>query len=162
GYLKITAPFSGIVTKRYADTGAMIQAGTASQTQARPVVRIAEVDHLRLILPAPESIVSRINVEAPVEVRADSLQRLFQVRVSRFTGQLDTGTQTMDTEVDIANPSGTLRPGMYGYASIMLDRRSGALAVPVQAVAQGARPTVMIIDGEGKVEERVVKLGLET
>ena len=62
GYLRITAPFSGVVTKRYADTGAMIQAGTASQTQAMPVVRVAQTDRLRLVLPVPESIVPRIRI----------------------------------------------------------------------------------------------------
>lgn len=161
-YLRIVAPFDGMVTKRYADTGAMIQAGTASQTQTMPVVRIAEVNRLRLVLPVPESIVARIHVGSPVEVRVDSLQRVFQGAVSRFSGQLSASTRTMDTEVDIANPSGLIRPGMYGYASVVTDRRADTLAVPIQAVARGARPTVMVIRDDGQVEERAVKVGLET
>ena len=56
-YARITAPFAGVISKRYADTGAMIQAGTASQTQAMPVVRLAEDHLLRLVLPVPESVV---------------------------------------------------------------------------------------------------------
>ncbi len=162
GYLQIVAPFSGVVTKRYADTGAMIQAGTASQTQAMPVVRIAQIDRLRLVLPVPESVVSRIRVGTPVEVRVDSLQRVFQGKVSRFTGQLNSSTRTMDTEVDLANPGGVIRPGMYGYAALVLDRRMDALAVPVQAVAHGAHPTVMVVNSNGEVEERRVQVGLET
>src|SRR5580692_7635773 len=57
-YAVITAPFAGVVTKRYANTGALIQAGTASQTQAMPVVRLSENGRLRLALPVPESAVS--------------------------------------------------------------------------------------------------------
>ena len=151
GYLRIVAPFSGVVTKRYADTGAMIQAGTASQSQALPVVRIAQVDHLRLNLPVPESIVSRIRVGNPVEVRVDSLQRVFQGRVSRFAGELKASTRTMDTEVDIDNREGLIRPGMYGYAVARVgEPRRDALAVPVQAVSRGVTPSVMVVNAKGE------------
>ena len=162
GYLRITAPFSGLVTKRYADTGAMIQAGTASQTQAMPVVRISQVDRLRLVLPAPESMVTRIHIGSPVEVRVDSLGRVFEGRVARFTGRLNASTRTMDTEVDVANPQRLIRPGMYGYASVVLDTRSSAIAVPLQAVSRGLKPTVLVIGGDGAIEERQVKTGLQT
>jgi membrane fusion protein, macrolide-specific efflux system len=64
--------------------------------------------------------------------------------------------------VDVKNADSLIRPGMYGYASLVLDSRTDALAVPVQAIAQGARPTVMTIGPEGRIEERVVKIGLET
>ncbi len=163
-YLRVTAPFSGLVTKRYADTGAMIQAGTASQTQAMPLVRISQVDRLRLALPVPESIVSRIRIGSPVEVRVDSLQRVFQGRVSRFSGRLEATTRTMETEVDIPNPGGELMPGMYGYASLVLDKRQEALAVPVQAVhGIGSKPTVLVFsDTNRKLETRPVTVGLET
>ena len=161
-YLQIVAPFSGVVTKRYADTGAMIQAGTASQTQAMPVVRIAQIDRLRLVLPVPESAVSRIRIGSPIEVRVESLQRVFQGRVSRFSGQLATSTRTMDTEVDIENPQGVIRPGMYGSASVRLDSRPDVLTVPVQAVAQGVTPTVLVVGMDGKIAERPVRIGLET
>ena len=57
-YAVITAPFTGVVTKRYANTGSLIQAGTSSQTQAMPVVRLSENGLLRLALPVPESAVS--------------------------------------------------------------------------------------------------------
>jgi RND family efflux transporter MFP subunit len=162
-YLRITAPFSGIVTKRYADTGAMIQAGTASQTQAMPVVRISDVDRLRLVLPVPESVTPRVKIGSPVEVRVDSLNRVFQGRVARFNGRLDTGTRTMEAEVDVQNPGGAIKPGMYGYASLRLERRDNVLAVPVQAanVKSGAA-TVLVVAPGGTLEERVIRTGLET
>jgi RND family efflux transporter MFP subunit len=162
-YLRVTAPFSGMITRRYGDPGAMIQAGTASQTQAMPVVRLSQVDRLRLALPVPESVVPRIRPGSPVEVRVDSLRRVFQGRISRFTGALNSSTRTMETEVDLHNPGYVLKPGMYGVASLKLNRRVDALAVPVQAVSgHDTVPTVLVVNGSHMLEERKVLLGLET
>lgn len=162
-YLKITAPFSGVITKRLADPGAMIQAGTASHVQAMPVVQLSQVDHLRLVLPVPESVVSRIRTDAPVEVRVESLKRVFQGRISRFSGKLDSSTRTMETEVDLPNSNFVIKPGMFGYATLVLDRRLDALSVPVQALSGRRSPaTVLLVNGEKRLEERQVNLGLET
>ena len=68
-YTRVTAPFTGVITKRYADTGSMIQAGTASQSQAMPVVRLSQNSLLRLILPVPESAVPTVHIGQQVEVR---------------------------------------------------------------------------------------------
>lgn len=161
-YLKITAPFAGVVTKRYAHPGAMIQAGTASQTQAMPVVRISQIHRLRLVLPVPESAVSRVKLGGAVEVRVDALQQVFQGRVARFNDRLDAATRTMETEVDIDNRTGVILPGMFGTATIVLETRAEALAVPVQAVSGHAtKPAVMVVKG-GVLEERTVTLGMET
>jgi RND family efflux transporter MFP subunit len=161
-YLKITAPFAGVVTKRYAHPGAMIQAGTASQTQAMPVVRISQIHHLRLVLPVPESAVSRVHLGGAVEVRVDALKQVFQGKVARFSDRLDASTRTMETEVDIDNRTGTILPGMFGTATIVLETRDDVLAVPVQAVAgQGTKPMVFVVKN-GVLEERAVTLGLET
>ena len=162
-YLRITAPFSGVVTKRYADAGAMIQAGTASQTQAMPVIRLSQVDRLRLVLPVPESIVARVKIGSPVNVRVDALQRVFSGKVTRFTGRLDSATRTMETEVDLSNPGHTILPGMYGYASLSLDQRGQALVVPVQAISgHGTTPSIYVVNDANVLEQRQVKLGLET
>jgi multidrug efflux pump subunit AcrA (membrane-fusion protein) len=163
GYLKVTAPFPGMITRRSVDAGAMIQAGTASATQAIPIVRLSQVDHLRLVLPVPESIASRIHVGTPVEIRLDSLNRIFQGRVARFSGQLSSSTRTMEAEVDVPNPDRALMPGMYGYATLRLDRRNDTLAVPVQAVtAHDTNPKVYAVNSWNKLEERLIVLGIET
>jgi RND family efflux transporter MFP subunit len=162
-YLKISAPFSGLITQRHGDPGAMIQAGTSSHTQALPVVRLSKVDHLRLILPVPESLVSRIRVGQPIEVRVDTLNRVFQGRVSRSTGKLDTSTRTMETEVDIPNPERALKPGMYGFATLQVERKLDALSVPIQAISgQGSTASVLLVNGKKELEERRVDLGMET
>jgi RND family efflux transporter MFP subunit len=162
-YSKITAPFAGVISKRYADTGAMIQAGTSSQTQAMPLVRLSEIYKLRLVLPVPESIVSKIHLGEVVEVRVVSLNRSFPGTVSRFSDTVSTATRTMETEVDVLNPGLTLVPGMYAEANLTLDRRQNALAIPLMAVSmQGDKTSVFVVTAENKVEERQVKLGIQT
>lgn len=162
-YSRITAPFSGVITKRFADTGAMIQAGTASQTQAMPLVRLSQNDRLRLVLAVPESIVPRIRTGAPVEVNVESLGKTFSGTVSRFAGRIQASTRTMETEVDVPNPRLVLIPGMYASVVLNIDRKDDALAVPLQAVADHEnRPSVFIVNAEKRIEERPVRLGIET
>ena len=160
-YTRITAPFAGVVSHRYADTGAMIQAGTSSQTQAMPVIKLSETDRLRLSIPVPESAVARIAIGQPVEVRVDALQRTFPGTIARFSGKLDPDTRTMETEVDVVNRDRTLVPGMYAYASVGLQRARGVLAVPVQAVDRGENSASVFVVRNGTLERHTVKIGLE-
>ena len=127
-YTKITAPFAGVVTRRYADTGSMLQAGTASNTQALPVVKLSQNSLLRLILPVPESAVPTVHIGQIVEVRVPTLNRLFSGNVARFSGRISPATRTMDTEVDVLNPSLMLIPGMYAEVNLTLDHRPAAAA----------------------------------
>ncbi|MBV8819521.1 MAG: efflux RND transporter periplasmic adaptor subunit [Acidobacteriaceae bacterium] len=162
-YTAITAPFSGIVTKRYANTGAMVQAGTSSQQQAMPVVRVAEINLLRLILPVPESAVPKVKIGAPVDVKVSSLNRVFLGRVSRFTGTVAESTRTMDTEVDVSNPSMTLLPGMLAEVNLTTERSPSALTLPLDAVERtGAASRVFEVTPTGIVRLRPVTVGLET
>jgi len=133
-YARITAPFTGVITHRYADTGAMIQAGTSSQSQAMPVVRLSQNDKLRLVIPVPESAVSRIHLGGPVSVAVQSLHKTVTGAVARFADRLDTDTRTMRVEVDVPNPDLTLVPGMYADATLVLDQVKGAIVAPVQAI----------------------------
>ena len=170
-YTRVIAPFAGVITRRYADTGSMIQAGTASQTQAMPVVKLSENSLLRLILPVPESAVPTVHIGQQVEVRVPTLNRSFPGRVARFVEKVSVATRTMDTEVDVANPSLILIPGMYAEVNLTLDRRDKVLAVPVMAVDRansdsepGAAQTgeVLIVTPNNRVEKRKVTLGIES
>ncbi len=162
GYLHVTAPFDGVVTKRFADTGAMIQAGSSSQ--AKPIVRIAQINVLRLILPVSEALVPRLRLGMPVEVRVESLSRSFSGRLARFSHQIQTATRTMETEVDVPNAAGLLVAGMFAQAHLRLDEKKNALSVPVEAVDPGAdgKSSVLIVTGEGSLVRREVTLGLQT
>jgi RND family efflux transporter MFP subunit len=173
-YTKVTAPFAGVITKRYANTGSMIQAGIASNTQAMPLVSLSENAQLRLILPVPESAVPGVHIGQQVEVKVPTLNRSFPGRVARFSDKLQLSTRTMDTEVDVSNPSLVLIPGMYAEVNLTLAQKNNVLTVPVTAVDVDTAPeggdgnkgatsgTVMLIGPENHLEVRKVKLGLET
>jgi RND family efflux transporter MFP subunit len=162
-YARITAPFAGVITHRYADTGAMIQAGTSSQTQTMPLVRLSENSLLRLILPVPESAVARIHVHEPVSIVVPTLDKTYPGTVARFADQVNGETRTMHTEVDVKNDDLTLVPGMYANATLTLDERKGVLVVPVQAVDRGdAKSTVMVVTPAHQIEVRDVTLGSES
>jgi multidrug resistance efflux pump len=94
-YTHVTAPFAGVVTKRYADTGSMLQAGTSSNTQALPLVRLSENRLLRLVLPVPESAVPTVHIGQNVDVRVPTLSRTFSGRVARFAEKVSSATRTM-------------------------------------------------------------------
>jgi len=163
GYETITAPFDGRITKRYASQGSMIQAGTASQSQAMPVVRIAQDDPLRLILPVPESSVPSVRIGSEVDVRVASLGRSITGKVTRYTGNVQLSTRTMDTEVDVANPSHTLIPGMYAEVDLALAEHRNALAAPPDAIDRtGSDTRVYAISPEGVVHVATVQTGIET
>ena len=160
-YTQITVPFTGVITKRYADPGALIQAGTSTGTE--PLVRLSENDRLRIVFPVSVSYVSGIKVGDPVEIRLDStLKRTITGKVTRFSRKVETATRTMEVQVDVPNEDLSLTPGLYATALLKTDLHRAALSVPVQAVArEKGVETVYIINKDHKIEERSVKIGLE-
>ena len=161
-YTKITAPYSGVVTTRYADTGSLIAAGTSTSTQSEPIVRLAQISVLRLVLPIPESIVSDIRLGDPIKVHVQALNQDFTGKVSRFADSLDEQTRTMHTEIDFQNPDGRLMPGMYVEASVPPAVRKAALTVPLEAVrTNGAEGTALVVNSQNVLEERKLQLGLQ-
>ena len=161
-YTSITAPFEGVITKRYANLGAMVQAGISSQSQAMPVVRLSQTNVLRLVLPVPESAVSRIHPGQTLNLRVSALNETIPGRVARIAGTLQMATRTMDTQVDVSNANLKLIPGMYAEVTLNLDERHGVLTVPLDAI-EGAGATAHVYAvREGKVQTVPVTLGLET
>lgn len=159
-YTRVTAPFAGVITRRYADIGSMIQAGTASQTQAMPVVKLSQTNLLRLILPVPESVVPTVHIGQQVEVRVPTLSRSFPGRVARFTGKVSSSTRTMDTEVDVPNPGLVLLPGMYAEVDLTLARRNKVLTIPSAAIDPNRQ--VMVVTPNNRIEVRTLGVGLES
>jgi RND family efflux transporter MFP subunit len=161
-YSVVAAPFSGVITKRYADTGSLIQAGTASNTQAMPVVQLAQSDILRLRMPVPEADVPYIEDGGTVLVKVQATGKDFTGKVIRFARALDPSTRTMITEVDVANPKLELSPGMYAEATISLQQRKGVLTLPIQAVLQGdSQSYVLVLDSSNHVQKKIVTLGVQ-
>lgn len=161
-YSKIIAPFDGVVTQRYANLGALMQAGTSS-TQATPLVRLSQENKFRLVIPVPEPDVRYIRIGDPVQVRVPALNQTFVGHVTRFSVDVTSETRTMHTEVDVANPGYKLVPGLYAEADLTFDETPKAIAVPTQAVDhEGANVSVMVVDDAGQIERRRVILGIQT
>jgi RND family efflux transporter MFP subunit len=162
-YEQIIAPFTGVVTKRYADTGSLIQAGQNNNTQTLPVVQVAESDLLRLRMPVPEGDVPYIQVGGDVRVTVSATGHTFTGKIIRFSRALDTNTRTMLTEVDVPNLDLSLDPGMYAETTIQLQQKNDALILPAQAVVQnGDQSYVLVVDATNHVEKRGVTLGIQT
>jgi RND family efflux transporter MFP subunit len=162
-YARIPAPFSGVVTQRYANLGALVQAGTNSSTQAMPIVKLSEDDLFRLVIPIPESYVHYIRVGDPVSVRVPSLNQTFPGKVARFSVDVQEDTRTMHTEVDVANPKHVLMPGLYAEASVSLEHRDDIPSVPLQAINhEGDKTTVLVVNPDGDIEDRPITLGIQT
>ncbi|MGA8284363.1 MAG: efflux RND transporter periplasmic adaptor subunit, partial [Candidatus Sulfotelmatobacter sp.] len=162
-YSRITAPFSGVVTERYANLGTLVQAGTGSSTQAMPIVRLSQDDLFRLVIPVPESYVRYIHVGDHVDVRVPSLNRTFPGKVARFSVDVREDTRTMHTEVDVENPQRVLLPGLYADADLSLDRKDDVPTVPVQALNhERDKTTVFVVNRNDELDDRTVQLGLQT
>jgi RND family efflux transporter MFP subunit len=162
GYARIVAPFNGVITKRGADTGALVQAGTSSNAQAQPVVSVAQTDLFRLTLPVPESAVPMIRLGTTVTVHVQALNRDFEGKVARFADAVNQETRTMHTEVDVHNTDGSIIEGMYAEVELTLAKRVNALAIPIQAVNRnGSEATVLTVNSQDRIEEHAVRLGIE-
>jgi RND family efflux transporter MFP subunit len=162
GYTRIVAPFAGVITNRYADTGALIAAGTSSSTQAIPVVRLAQTSKLRLVVSIPESLAAQIHLGDPVKVRVQALDSEIEGKVSRFADSLERQTRTMETEIDFDNRAGRLISGMYAETRLSLREKKNALTVPLEAVSRnGDDATVLAVNKQNVIEERHIRLGPE-
>jgi RND family efflux transporter MFP subunit len=164
GYARITAPFDGVVTKINAYTGALLPAGTASSNADSALCRLSQNNLLRLVIPVPERAVADIRVGQDLAVNVSAIKKRFNGKIVRFSDEIDTGTRTMHTEVNVPNPTFELVPGMYASVQIPLHSVKNVLTVPVQAVqaAGNGEGAVLVVNASNHIEKRSVKLGLET
>jgi RND family efflux transporter MFP subunit len=162
GYTKVVAPLDGVITWRYADTGALIQSGTGSNDQALPIVKLSESGLLRLRMPVPEDAVKYVKIGDQLEIRVDALGRSFTGKVVRFTRNVNFETRTMETEVDVENKDLSIDPGMYANTQLQLDHVANVLTIPVEAlVLMGNKETVYVLDSQNRVHQRSIQVGLE-
>ncbi len=161
-YARIEAPFNGVITKRYVHTGAMVPSGTSSSTQATPVVRIAQIDPLRLVIYVPASLVRHIQVGKLVAVHVPAAGKNFDLPVSRKQEAVDLASRTMRVEVDIPNRDLALAPGEYAQVELSVERKENALVVPsVAVIHHGDQTSLWIVNTAQCLELRRVVLGIE-
>jgi len=162
-YGKLTAPFSGIVAKRWVDPGAFIPAATSSTSaKSAAVLTLMDFSIVRIEVAMPQTEVPLVTVGLPVSVSVRELPgRSFVGRVTRIAYALDESTKTMATEIEMPNPGGTLRPGMYASVTTSLERNPDALLLPSEAlVTENGKPFVFTVEG-GKAHKTAVQTGLD-
>jgi RND family efflux transporter MFP subunit len=161
-YAKIGAPYDGVVTWRFSDTGALVQAGT-SNTSGLPVVTVAQINVLRLRIPVPESIAAKVRVGDSADVHVQATGEHFTGKVTRFTDALDPSTRTEQVEIEVSNPDYHLQPGMYADVTLLANSRDNALTVPIEAIERrGDRTSVLVLDDENRIHRRDVQIGVES
>lgn len=160
-YTRVLAPFAGVIVKRMADPGAMIQAGVASHSQALPLVRLAELARLRLVANVPETVVGRLRLGQTADIRVGALGLSLTGKLARFTGNVQANSRTAEVEIDVANPSQSILPGMSADVILPIDTRPDALTIPMQALSELGGNRYVLVAAQGALEERQIQTGFE-
>ncbi|MEP7152099.1 MAG: efflux RND transporter periplasmic adaptor subunit [Nitrospira sp.] len=137
GYTNVYAPFAGVITARFADPGALIQAATGSATQAAPLFTIMDMDSVRVYVNVPQEAAPLAKAGLPVTVTAREWSEGLEASITRSTTALDPATRTLLVEIDVPNKDHRLEPGMFVNALIHLERHANALAIPPSAFVPG-------------------------
>lgn len=159
GYATIRAPFSGVITQRWADPGAMIQAANTSMN-SMAIVKIASMDKLRIRVDVPESEVPLVKVgtKATVTVRELPGQE-FDGKVARFGVALEQNTRTMQTEIDLPNPKHVLRPGMFVRVTLQFVDEENALTIPATAIVAEKNQTFVYCVEKNIARKKPIVIG---
>ncbi len=155
-YLKITAPFDGVVTDRLVHPGALVGSGT------EPLLIVQQVSHLRLVVAVPEEDVGGIARGAKVEFRVPAYpERTYSGSVARSAHALDQKSRTMPVELDVFNSDGTLSPGMYPAVKWPVRHSRPTLFVPKTSVVTTTERMFVVRAREGRAEWIDVRKGAE-
>lgn len=161
GFLKVTAPFSGVVTKRYVDKGALVQNGI-NNPSAAPLIDVMQISTLRLIIDFPESDISQVKKGTKLAVSFPELgSKTYDATVSRLAYALNPSTKTMRVEADLKNNGKELKPGMYAKVQVAMKSHEGAWSVPILAVLTEKKAHFVYEVRNKQVRKVPVRLGLE-
>jgi RND family efflux transporter MFP subunit len=155
GFKRVLAPFAGVITRRNVDVGDLID-GNGS----RPLFLLAQTDPLRVYVNVPQTYAQLVRPGQPVVVTQAELRgQSFRGQVARTAASIDAGTRTMQVEIALPNPDGTLLPGAYVQVALPL-ASSGSLTMPTNTLMfRGEGTLVAVVDVQGKVALRKVGVG---
>jgi RND family efflux transporter MFP subunit len=160
GYLRITAPFSGVVTERNVHPGALV-GPTGGPGTATPIVRIVVSNRLRLVIPVPEAYTAGVTNGTSLTFTVAAYPgQTFTGTVSRISQSVDVATRTMAVELDVNNADGRLAPGTFCQVKWPVRRTAPSLLVPDGSVASTTGRTFVIRVRGGRTEWVDVKTGL--
>lgn len=155
GYLKVRAPFTGVITLRNVDVGALVTEGSTL------LFRIAQTDRLRTYINLPQADAPSVHVGQPARLTLpDVPDRQFAGAVTRTANALDPSTRTLLTEVQVPNPTGILMPGMYAQVDLQTPRADPPLLIPGDTlVIRSDGPQVAVVNADRKVHFQHVQIG---
>ena len=156
-YLRVTAPFDGVVTERNVHPGALVGPGSG----ANPILRVVNRTRLRLVVPVPEAYLGGVTegIEMPFTVPAYPGET-FTARIARIAHTIDVRTRTMAVELEVQNRDGRLAPGSFCQVRWPIRRQGPSLLVPSASVATTTGRTFVVRVRSGKTEWVDVKTGL--
>lgn len=162
-YTRVTAPYSGVITTRFADPGAMIQSASASATQAVPLYTLMDLETVRVYVSVPQEVSLLAKPGVPVTLTLkEKPDQEFKGAITRTTEALDPATRTLLVEVDLPNKERYLQPGMYVSATLALERHPDALVIPPAAIVTGGNKNKSVFSAEqGKARQITIKTGLD-
>jgi membrane fusion protein (multidrug efflux system) len=167
GYCKITAPFSGYITKRNLDPGAYVTSSGGGQSST--IFVLLNVDELKSIVNIPEKDVPLLNKVQAIEVRADALpDTVFNAKLKKISEAVDLNTRTMAIEIDIENPAShrsgpvkMLKPGMFASITLIFDKKPNSLILPDQVVLSDEKGNyIYVLNQDSSVSKKYIKLGI--
>jgi membrane fusion protein, multidrug efflux system len=155
-YARIVAPFSGIITKRFLDPGALVNANNAT------LFNLMNLDRVKIIVNVPESDVQSVYLVRTAQVTFDALpDKVFQGKVTRFSDALDLTTRTMDIQIEIENASHKIKPGMFATVQMTVAERPDAITVPTNALLKDDAGQYVFALDDGHAKRIRVKAGAE-
>jgi RND family efflux transporter MFP subunit len=157
-YETIVAPYDGVVTHRHVDVGELTEPGTHGQ----PLFTVARDDIVRIAVSVPEMYATEVNPGDRVLIRLQALAgRNFEGKITRTSWTLDAKNRTLRTEIDVPNPKGTLRPGLYAYATIIVEEHADAMSVPSSALVRQDALAYCVAVVDGRAVRKPVTVGLD-
>jgi len=152
----VTAPFSGVITARNIDIGALISNGTAKE-----LFKLAQIDVMRVYVNVPEGYSNDMHIGLPAELHiAEFPNRVFTGKVAHTAGAIDPASRTLLTEVQVPNPKGELIPGSYAEVTFNISSAEPPLVVPSNTlIFRSAGPQVAIVDSGHAARLRKVTIG---
>jgi RND family efflux transporter MFP subunit len=157
-YARIEAPFDGVVIRRDVDTGDR----TGPGPDGPPLFVVARSDVVKVAVDAPEAVTTEVNPGDRASVRIQAMNgQIVEGKVSRISWALHPKTRTIRVEIDIPNPGGWLRPGLYAYATIDAEERPDVLTVPSAAIVEEDGKARCVVVANGQAARRLVVLGLK-
>jgi membrane fusion protein, multidrug efflux system len=159
-YLRVTAPFDGVVTERNVHPGALV-GPNSGQAAAMPMVRLVQNDRLRLVVPVPEAYIAGVLTGTEVSFTVPAYPgQTFSGTVARIAHAVDVKTRTMAIELEVANKDGRLAPGTFCQVRWPVGRPGPSLLVPSGSVASTTDRLFVVRIRNGRTEWVDVKTGL--